>query len=138
FVSQLGAESVTNPDGTTAPEVVRVSGAGTSVGLTLTRRSSLVPLGDYVMNWESDYRAFVELFKAVAAQYRATFPAKSQFTLDLEFKKDVNLGLVVKQVREIPAPGTTNSMTAVLINEPVTYHVAQKEVSDVFSNHRLK
>ncbi len=138
FVSQLGAESVTNPDGTTAPEVVRVSGAGTSVGLTLTRRSSLVPLGDYVMNWESDYRAFVELFKAVAAQYRATFPAKSQFTLDFEFKKDVNLGLVVKQVREIPAPGTTNSMTAVLINEPVTYHVAQKEVSDVFSNHRLK
>jgi hypothetical protein len=45
---------------------------------------------------------------------------------------------VVKQVREVPAPATTNIITAVLINEPAIYSVAQKEAADVFSNHRLK
>jgi hypothetical protein len=138
LVSQLGAESVTNPDGTAVPEVIGVSGSGASMDLTLTRRSSRVPLGDYVMDWEPDYRGLMDLLKAVGLRYRTVFPAKSDYYLDFEYKKDVNLGLVVKQVREVPAPSTTNKITAVLINEPTTYSVAQKEAADVFSNHRLK
>lgn len=138
LVTQLGAESVTNPDGTAVPEVISVSGSGATMDLTLTRRSSRVPLGAYVMKWEADYRGMMELLKAVGTRYRVEFPPKDDYYLDFEYKKDVNLGLVVKQVREVPAPGTTNKITAVLINEPTTYSVAQKEAADVFSNHRLK
>jgi hypothetical protein len=138
LVSQLGAESVTNPDGAAVPEVIGVSGSGATMDLTLTRRSSRVPLGDYVMKWEAEYRGMMDLLKAVGLHYRSVFPAKSDYYLDFEYKKDVNLGLVVKQVREVPAPTTTNQITAVLINEPTTYSVAQKEAADVFSNHRLK
>src|SRR6185503_240397 len=58
--------------------------------------------------------------------------------LDVEYKKDANLGLVVKQVREVPLLGTTNRTTAFLIDELATYSVAQIEFSDVFANHRLK
>ncbi|MBE0540903.1 MAG: hypothetical protein IH623_05920 [Verrucomicrobia bacterium] len=138
LVTQLGAESVTNPEGTAMPEVISVYGFGASMSLTLTRRSSRVPLGAYVMDWEADYRGMMELLKAVGARYRAEFPAKTDFYLDFEYKKDVNLGLVVKQVREVPSPSTTNSVTTILINEPTTYVVAQREAADVFSNHRLK
>ncbi|HEX5223477.1 MAG TPA: PEP/pyruvate-binding domain-containing protein [Verrucomicrobiae bacterium] len=138
LVSQLGAESVTNPDGTAVPEVIAVNGIGASLDLTLTRRSSRVPLGDYVMKWEADYRGMMDLLKAVGSHYRTVFPAKTEYYLDFEYKKDVNLGLVVKQVREVPAPATTNQAAAVLINELTTYSVAQKEAADVFSNHRLK
>src|SRR5688572_29534370 len=133
LVSQLGAESVTNPDGSAVPEVIGVSGIGATLDLTLTRRSSRVPLGDYVMDWEADYRGVMDLLKAVGSRYGAEFPAKSEYYLDFEYKKDVHLGLVVKQVREVPAPSTTNKVSAVLINEPTIYSVAQKEAADVFS-----
>lgn len=138
LVTQLGAESVTNPDGSAVPEVISVYGFGASMSMTLTRRSSRVPLGAYVMDWDADYRGMMELLRAVGSRYREVFPARNNYYLDFEYKKDVNLGLVVKQVREVPAPSTTNITTAVLINEPATYSVAQKEAADVFSNHRLK
>ena len=66
------------------------------------------------------------------------YPAKNGFRLDFEYKKDLNLGLVVKQVREVPQPGTTNSVTAFLIDEPVMCSVVQAEGGSVFANHRLK
>ncbi len=138
IVTQLGAESVTNPDGTSTPEVVDYFRSGNLVGVDLRQRSSLVPLGAFVMNWEADYRGFGNLFKTVADGFHALYPAKSRFYLDFEFKKDVNLGLVVKQVREIPNPATTNRTVPYLINETVEWVVAQREAGDVFGNHRLK
>ena len=138
IVTQLGAESVTNPDGSAIPEVVDYFRSGNIVGVDLRQYSSRVPLGAFVMDWEADYRGFGELFKSVADGFNALYPAKSHFHLDFEFKKDVNLGLVVKQVREIPDPATTNRTIPFLINEPITWVVAQREAGDVFSNHRLK
>ncbi len=138
IVTQLGAESVTNPDGTSIPEVVDLYLSGRIVGVDLRQYSSRVPLGAFVMNWEADYRGFGDLFKTVADGYHELYPAKSRFFLDFEFKKDLNLGLVVKQVREIPNPATTNRTTPFLINEPTEWVVAQRESGDVFGNHRLK
>ena len=138
IVTQLGAESVTNPDGTSTPEVVDYFRSGSIVGVDLRQYSSRVPLGAFVMNWEADYRGFGDLFKTVADGFHALYPAKSRFYLDFEYKKDVNLGLVVKQVREIPNPATTNRTTPFLIDEPVEWVVAQREAGDVFGNHRLK
>jgi len=138
IVTQLGAESVTNPDGTAIPEVVDYFRSGNIVGVDLRQRSSRVPLGAFVMGWEADYRGFGDLFKTVADGFHALYPAKSRFYLDFEYKKDVNLGLVLKQVREIPNPARTNRTTPFLIDEPVEWVVAQREAGDVFGNHRLK
>ena len=137
LVSQIGATSVTNPDGTSLPEVVEVSRLN-SVNLTLTRHSSLVPLGAYVMNWQSDYIGFVNLLETVGAEFRQFYPAKNGFYLDFEYKKDANLGLVIKQVREVPTPGSTNHVIPFLIDDLTSYRVAQEEFTDVFANHRLK
>jgi hypothetical protein len=138
LITQLGAESVTNPDGTAVPEVVDTFRVGTITGTDLRQRSSRVPLGAFVMNWDADYRNFVGLFKTVADAFHGFYPAKGRFLLDYEYKKDMNLGLVVKQVREIPNPATTNRTTTFLFNEPSQWVVGQRERGDVFSNHRLK
>jgi hypothetical protein len=138
LVTQLGAESVTNPDGSSVPEVADYFRIGTIVGLELNQRSSRVPLGAFVMDWEADYRGFGELFSKVADGFHQLYPGKGRFYLDFEFKKDVNLGLVVKQVRELPDPATTNRTIPFLFNEPATWVVAQREAGDVFGNHRLK
>ena len=90
------------------------------------------------MDWQADYRGFLDLFTAVGYAFRQFYPAKNGFCLDFEYKKDLNQGLVVKQVRELPQAGTTNSVTAFLIDEPVTYSVLQAECGSVFASHRLK
>jgi hypothetical protein len=138
--TQLGANSVTNPDGTSQPEVVTAHrGTAGSSSLSLERRSSLVPLGAYVMNWESDYRALMDLLHAVSVGYRQLYTNRSRFNLDIEYKKvQPNGRLELKQVREIPVPVTTNIPTGFLINEPLTLEVWQGECSDVFTLHRQK
>ena len=138
LVTQLGAESVTNPDGTALPEVVDAFAIGAISEVRLRQHSSRVPLGAHVMNWQNDYLEFLNLFKTIGNGYRQLFPARTTFSLDFEYKKDVNLGLVVKQVREIPASGPSAPVTAFLINDPTEWVVAQKEAGDVFGNHRLK
>jgi hypothetical protein len=133
--TQLGAESVTNADGLASPEVVGASYFG---GLVLKQSSSRVPLGAYVMNWQDDHHAFLDLFRNVGGAFRDFYTNKPNFILDFEYQKDVNLGLVVKQVREIPNPFTTNRTVAFLIDEPTLWCVAQEEAANVFANHRLK
>ncbi len=137
LVTQLGAESVTNPDGTSIPEIVSVSRYNSSTTLTLKQRSSLVPLGAYVLDWQSDYRAFVDLFTAVASDLRQYYPARSTFWLDFEYKKDANLGRVIKQVRQVPQPGTTNQTIPFLLDEPGASSVQQRGAT-AFASHRLK
>ncbi|MCB1124892.1 MAG: hypothetical protein KDM81_00240 [Verrucomicrobiae bacterium] len=138
MVTQLGAESVTNPDGSATPEVVNYFRSGSIAGVELRAYSSRVPLGGLVMDWQGDYLGFGELFKQVADGFAALRPEKARFHLDLEFKKDVNLGRVVKQVRELPDPAGTNQTVPFLIDDPAEWVVAQREAGDVFANHRLK
>jgi hypothetical protein len=138
LVTQLGAESVTNPDGSAVPEVVRAtkySGLG-SLSLQLTQRSSRVPLGDYVMSWNADYTNLVNLLMKVTQDYRGLYTNKTRFILDFEYKKTAE-GLVVKQVREIPGP-STNNYVPFLVNEALQFRVFQGEAGSVFGNHRLK
>lgn len=137
MVTQLGAESVTNPDGSALPEIVRFSRYNSSVMLTLKQYSSRVPLGDNVMDWRGDYEAFTRLFALIGVGFRQFYPAKNGFTLDFEYKKDLYQGHVVKQVREVPAAPGTNTV-ACLINEPVAYSVLQAEGTRPFAAHRLK
>jgi hypothetical protein len=138
--TQLGANSVTNPDGTSQPEVIRAHrGTSGSFSISLEQRSSLVPLGAYVMTWESDYRALMDLLYAVSVGYRQLYTNRSRFNLDIEYKKVRPDGRIeLKQVREIPVPVTTNVAAPFLINEPMTFQVWQGECSDVFTLHRQK
>jgi hypothetical protein len=137
--TQIGANSVTNPDGTSQPEVVTVNRYSFGTFLSFERQSSLVPLGAYVMNWEADYLALMDLVHAVSVGYAQLYTNRSRFNLDFEFKKVQPDGrMELKQVREIPAPATTNIPAAFLINEPMTFEVWQGECSDVFALHQQK
>jgi hypothetical protein len=142
MVTQFGAESVTNPDGNSVPEIVNISdwwgGGARSLYLTLRQGSSLLPLGSYVLNWQSDYSRFVDLFEAVGRGFHAYYPAKTNCYLDFEFKKDARLGLVIKQVREVPQPDSVASMVPFLVDEPTTWRVVQGQMGVVFAVHRLK
>lgn len=138
LVTQLGAESVTNPDGRAAPEVVDLYRSGTISYFDLRQSSSRVPLGAKVMQWETDYRQLTDLFVSVGNAWRALTPARNTFSLDFEYKKDANLGLIVKQVREIPQPAAAAPITPWNIEEPNVLVVAQREAGTVWGNHRLK
>jgi hypothetical protein len=137
FVTQAGAVSVTNPDGSAIPEVVDgYSGFGT-LYLAVMTRSSLVPLGGTVMDWEQDYRDLAALlFQATDAYGVET--GQSAYVLDFEYKKMRPGHLVVKQVRQLPQPTFAPPTRQVIL--PGTYRVCvnQGEYGDVLANHRLK
>ena len=136
MVTQLGAVSVTNPDGASVPEVVGASDAISYRGLHLKQGSSLVPLGGFVMDYPADYQGLLAWFTRVAEGFRLLYPAKRSLSLDFEYKKDAQLGLVVKQVRPLAQPAASSPVTAFLIDEPVVWEVMQ--YGSVFANHALK
>ena len=151
LVTQSGAISVTNPEGGSIPEevTVRVYPSG-SIGLPiLVRSSNLVPLGETVMEWNNDYSDLASLLIEVSDEF-SSVTGKTEYVLDLEYKKVAPGGmvmpaggLVIKQVRQIPQPNDTPSITPFLINEPTEYSVFPGEFkvmdsTDVFADHRLK
>ena len=138
LVTQLGATSVTNPTDGSIPEEVSVYYYSSWIYPMLIRSSNLVPLGATVMDWQDDYIELSKLLVAVGEQF-SQVTGKDYFLLDLEYKKVAPNGeLVIKQVREITKPDTTQSITPFLINEPAQYCTFQGEFGDVFANHRLK
>lgn len=144
LVTQLGATSVANPELGSIPEEVSVFVYSFGTYLTLVRSSNLVPLGGTVMEWQDDYIELSQLLVAAADEFEQV-TGKTKYILDFEYKKLTSGGaalpaggLVVKQVREIPQPNDTPSITPFLINEPVQYCTFQGEFTDVFANHRLK
>jgi hypothetical protein len=141
-VSQVGAESVTNPEGDSIPELVDAycqrGSFGNDCSLNLVQRSSLLQLGIFsVMEWDADYREFCERAFDVAEAY-ATATGLTQFTVEFEFKKLTGDSLVIKQVRQVPDPGGSGAASAALVNRPVMLEVFQGEAADIFSNHNLK
>jgi hypothetical protein len=147
LVTQVGAVSVTNPDGTTQPETVHAdqTRAFAPFVFTVEQRSSLVPLGETVLSWHTDYRNLMNLLTSVSAAYGQINSNKSSFLLDFEYKKVQPGQLIVKQVREVPGPPNNNSFTPILITEPIRFEVAQEQTalepsgaSGIFAIHRLK
>ena len=138
LVTQYGATSVTNPEPGVIPEEVSVSVYSFGVFPTLVRQSNLVPLGAKVMQWQDDYVELSELLVKVGEQF-SEVTGKTRFLIEMEYKKVAPDGdLAVKQVRAIPQPDKTPSVTPFLINEPAQYCTFQGEFSDVFANRRLK
>lgn len=139
LVSQAGAESVTNPDGTTRPEVVDFYQSWGSISLALRQSSSRVPLGAYVMPWEGDYRRLVGLLESVAKEYARRNPTRKRFALDFEYKRVQPGRLELKQVRPLPlADERAPATTTFLMPSVETFVVEEGEYSSVFAKHRLK
>ncbi|XYH99487.1 PEP/pyruvate-binding domain-containing protein [Sorangium sp. So ce1128] len=138
LVTQLGATSVTNPEGGALPEVVTVSNYGEQVYVHRTSGSTLVPLGGHVMQWEDDYRALAALLGRVDERFREVYPDRTSYLLDYEFKKMKPGELVVKQVREVALPAKTPTLTPFLLDVPQEVCTFQAEYGDVFAIHRLK
>ena len=138
LVTQKGAVSVTNPDGSARPEVVQGYHHPFGAGGFLKQRSSLVPLGANVLTWQAEYIELMNLVAKVADGFHQYYPKRSEFTLDFEYKKVAPGVLDIKQVRQIPVNTSTNSFPTFLVNETNRYVVFQGEAADVFSNHRLK
>jgi hypothetical protein len=151
LVTQQGAVSVTNPEGSSTPEEVVVEVLPSAyVKLTpasLKCPSSLVPVGRNVLDWPNDYKNLVTLLMDVSDRFgQAT--GKTKYMIDLEYKKMAPGGrampaggLIIKQVREVPSP--TQEQEPFLVDTPTEYEVYTGEVelfqpTDVFADHRLK
>lgn len=107
IVSQLGAESVTNPDVTVRPEIVTATYTGpdaTGAALALDATSSRLPPGATVMRWETDYRTLLDQMNAAARAYEAYYPDRAAFELDFEYKRTVPGHVGLKQMRLVPHP----------------------------------
>ncbi|MDO8969290.1 MAG: hypothetical protein Q7U74_01295, partial [Saprospiraceae bacterium] len=151
LVTQTGAVSVANPDGTAQAEMVHAYQTSTTApfSFAVQKRSSLLPVGANVLNWPADYADLMALFVKVATSYGQLDSNKTNFILDFEYKKMRPNQLEVKQVREVANPALqTNAFTPLLINEPLRFEVAQMRAvrtyawqflgPDIFAIHRLK
>ena len=142
MVSQVGAESVTNPSGGSIPEIVELNGYRPAPGagdIHHHQRSNRLLLGiDTVMTWPRDYQTLGDFFFALADAYKAEFPAIGEFTLEFEYKKLTDGSLVVKQLRRVPAAEGRPAPAIALINAPTKLEIFQGEAGTVFGNHRLK
>jgi hypothetical protein len=142
LVSQVGAESVTNPEGNSLPETVSVQLYGEGPGdegVYFSSPSSRVPLGGKVMKWEDDYRALARLIEKASKAFKADHAfTGEELAIDIEYKKDTDGKLVVKQIRQIPERSRTPSVVPVLLNDDTKLCVAQTEHGSILANHRLK
>ena len=138
LVTQAGALSVANPINGATPERVDVDVFSFGAYPTLRQGSSEVPLGQTVLAMPDEYVALSGLMSDVASLYRSRHSGLNNYTLDFEYKKITDQGLVIKQVRRLPQPSLTATQPVYLVNEPVRRCIFQGEFGDVFANHRLK
>lgn len=142
IVTQVGAESVTNPTGGSVPEVVEWSGSvrrPTQGWLVHQQRSSRLLLGEEtVMTWEDDYDELGARCFEVVLAYQALFPELGEFTLEFEFKKLTDGKLVIKQVRRVPAPVGRVAPGLAVLPTCSAMKIFQGEAGTLFGNHRLK
>lgn len=136
LVSQPGAISVTNPEEGGVPEVVDVFSFGGSVFPNLRQGADRLPLGATVLRMPEEYAELTQLMIEVGDAF-GEFHGESSFTVEFEFKKITGEGLVLKQVRRLPAL-VPNAGPPVLVDVPTELCTFQGEYSDVFANYRLK
>jgi hypothetical protein len=139
LVSQLGAVSVTNPDGSALPEEVIVSRSPNSPDYVATQKtSSLLPLGSHVLEHETDYLSLMQLFSQVSDRYVDVTGRTAPFALDFEYKKVAPGVLSLRQVRPLPLPDTTRDVTPFFVGQPEALCQYGSENVDGFAAHRLK
>ena len=103
-VSQVGANSITNPSNDFLPEVVKANYQAGSAGaeIVVSQRSGLVEDDGYVLEQIEAYEALLEGLDAAALAYESYFPDEQILELDFEWKQVVPGEFQIKQVRRIP------------------------------------
>ncbi|MDQ8205072.1 PEP/pyruvate-binding domain-containing protein [Pelagicoccus sp. SDUM812003] len=129
IVSQVGAESVANPEPGSAPEVVYAWGDS----VDRDQSSGLVDnQDDWVLGNQERYLELAELVRKVVSAYRAfhdDIPENEEIALDLEYKLVSPGVLEIKQVRRVP---TYNAST-----EKVAYIGGDREVNFITNEGSL-
>ena len=138
LVSQPGAISVTNPDGSALPEQVRIDQFGSDAQVATIQSASSLPLGAHALEYEGDYRALMSLFNRVADQYASVTGKAPPFGLDFEYKKLEPGILQLRQVRPLPLASSTRDVTPLFLGSPAALCLYGSERADAFAAHRLK
>lgn len=104
LVSQTGAQSITNPNGSALPEIVQATYDAQPAGAlwTLAQASALLPDGESVLEWTDGYTELLALLDTAARAYEAWFPFEQILELDFEWKLVEPGSLIIKQIRRIP------------------------------------
>ena len=127
LVTQVGAQSVTNPEDSSIPETVSVSYYRPSSGnqsrsLRFEARSSLLQVGkDHVMDWQRDYVNLHRQIERLTPLFARHASDRSQYTLDIEYKKVAPGQLIIKQIRELPQPVTLTQPPRFLLGGKLNY-----------------
>lgn len=140
LVTQRGAVFVTNAEPGIISELVKgfFSSPDGFLKLGVKTYSNLLPLGQTVMPWEGDYRALSQLCLKAAQEFERV-TGKSHCTLDFENKRIAPDGqLVIKQIRQVPAPPEQSIQDLFLVAEPLFLEAFQGGCTDIYVNHRLK
>ena len=141
MVSQVEAESVTNPSGGSQPEIMELfrPRSWTENSITHRQRSNLVLLGDdTVMEWEDDYQNFGNMFLTLNDAFKTQSTGLGETTLEFEYKKLTDGKLIIKQLRQVPEAEGRPAAGIALVNTPTSLKIFQGESGSVFGNHRLK
>jgi hypothetical protein len=139
LVSQQGAVSVTNPEGSALPEQVLVYRSKDNPDYVATQTtSSLLPLGAHVLEHEADYLDLMQLFSQVSDRYAEVTGRTPPYALDFEYKKVAPGVLSLRQVRPLPLPDTTRDVTPFFVGSTQSLCQYGSEVVDGFAAHRLK
>ncbi len=142
LTTQVGANSVTNPDEGMIPEIIHAQVFTSRTYFYVNQRSNLIPLGEnYILDWESDYQTLSALLVKALDEYLVNDPDREKMILDFEYKKIAPMeNFIVKQIREIPQNESGAGLPWVLnSSRSNAYRVFQGEGSgDIFSIHRMK
>ncbi|MCC5806850.1 MAG: hypothetical protein JJU00_11040 [Opitutales bacterium] len=141
FVTQKGAEPVTNPTGDAVAEVVHTTAWGDHdpTSYHFTQHSNLLLLGDSsVMERNHDYRELAGLLRAVRRAFVEARPELRERPLEFEFKKlSPDGSLIVKQVRPLSLPPSPPDVRYLFAGS-VELVPFQGEASTVSAIHRAK
>ncbi len=135
-VMQPGAIEVTNAGDDGLPEVVDIYISTFGTYPTLRQSTERLPLGATILEMPNEYIALTNLLLAVGDAF-GEFHGETAYDIEFEFKKTVQEGLVLRQVRRIPAI-TSGNTPPVLIDAPTELCTFQGEYGDIFGNYRLK
>jgi hypothetical protein len=137
LVSQVGNHSVTSPEPGTVPEEVDVMVFSSMTSSGLDQRSSMVVVGDTVLEWQDEYTALADLMLRVAKQVmRETVGPDCR--LRYEYRKLAPDQLMLTGLRLLPRRDWARVQTPFLVGAPTHLCVRQGSGQNLTDSHRLK
>lgn len=137
LVTQKGGEPVTNPSGDAVAEIAVADLAPCEMGFEFFGRSNLLPVGkETVLNYDSDYRELVRLYRAAYDEFVYVYPEFEHRDFEFEYKKLASAGVLeITQLRPLGLPPELPEVRY-FFSHGVTLEVYQGLSGNAFSLHR--